>query len=780
MSIRLIGKIGRISGLLLATASVLSAQTVHLTGTIHERGIKSGIPGASLHILGTSRGARTNADGKFRLSLDRGTTYAIQIAAIGYRPDTLNLTLYQDSSENIALAVSPILGRPVTVSAMSTREEARRIMHKVIDSKDAWQSQINDYKFQAYSRGDVRVGKDTLKNIVAILESVANGYWERGKGYAEEITARHETADIPSEVNRIALFDVDNFYNDRIQVEDYNVVSPVAHDAFSRYDYDLLGEGTLNGVDVWKISAEPLSNLFPAFSGTLWIDKTDYTIVYLDLSPNDAIHIAPLKDVHFEQTFSFVDNKYWMPSDINFRLDVKFQLPIVPLIQFSQEATLQNYVINSGLPDSLFLHGTHTVAARADSVDSIHWVAMRTIPLTYAEDTTYREIDSVMKVADSLDAHPSPPSFDPLSLAFDFLSTDLYQYNRVEGSHFQIEHEWQLTKSRPLTLDASAGYGVGDARWKYSVGFTQALTMRPADKLTIQIPLGGDIRFGSAELPKQVSTSISGRIYDEYVPRSTEYSPIENTLTALLLHSDYPDYYRARGFDVEYSYMPSRNLSATLKFTNEDEISIPNVTNFSLLDPRDTFRLNPAIDEGRLHELTLQANAEYKNIAENTELHYSSSGIGSEFNYLWLGVNATIEGSLGGWGKAHLFLSERELLSGVLPTQSLFFIEGRNAVLAPSDVFRTVSPFEFQGDHLAEIMFEQNFYDLPTRALGINMPQDLHWLGFANMALVDEQVIEAGFGIGNILNLLRVDATWRITPRIEHNFFVTGTVAFSL
>ncbi|HEX5317057.1 MAG TPA: carboxypeptidase-like regulatory domain-containing protein, partial [Candidatus Kapabacteria bacterium] len=137
-----------------------AAQTLTLSGAVRERSTKETIPGVSLHILGTSRGARTNADGNYRLALDRGMQYVIRVTAIGYRPDTLNVTLFRDSTENIALVAAPVTGRVVTISANSTRDEARRIMHKVIDSKDAWQSQIQDYQFHVYSRLNFKEQKD--------------------------------------------------------------------------------------------------------------------------------------------------------------------------------------------------------------------------------------------------------------------------------------------------------------------------------------------------------------------------------------------------------------------------------------------------------------------------------------------------------------------------------------------------------------------------------------------------------------------------------------------
>ncbi|GEM_PF-2577073 len=799
---------------LLAFSTSAFAQTVTVHGTIHERGSRETVPGASLHILGTSRGALSNSDGKYRLSLERGTFYSIRITAIGYRPDTVRFTAYSDSSFDISLAVSSIQARAVTVTASSTRDEARRIMHKVIETKDAWQSQIEDYRFDLYSRGDLRVQTDSVSgtstasdsshiknNILAILESAGNGYWKRGSGYAERITARKETADVPAEVNRVALFDIENFYNDRMQIQDYTVVSPVAHDAFDRYDYDLLGEGELNGAKVYKIAVEPTSNLFPAFTGTLWIDETDYTIAYLELSPNDAIKVGPLKGIIFRQTFSFVENTFWMPSEMSFNCAIAFDLPVVPNFEISQTATLENYVINGGLDDSLFTNQRHVVAQSADSVDSLHWVAVRTIPLAHDEDTAYRVFDSLAVVFDSLESHGSGASFSPASLALGLISTHLYQFNRVEGSHFELGHSWTLSESHPFTLNVAGGYGVSDAKWKYSFGFTQALTMRPADAFSFNIPIGGDIHFTSIKARPEVATSMSANVYDEYVRLSNEYDPLVNTLTALFLHVDYPDYYHARGFNIDFDFTPSRHFSAAIEFKNEVDRSLSNVTDYSILLSKNTFRKNPTIDDGLLHELSASIGGDARpgfwNVDWNADFAYSNPSLGGRFHYATAALGVTLDGKLGGWGKAWLSTNYKMLLLGALPAQSLFFFEARDAVLAPRDVFRTLSPFEFEGDRAWTVMFEQNFYDLPTRALGLKIFQDLQWFGFANAAgatlssatqtllpvprvtLGSVPYAEAGFGIGNILNVLRFDAAWRLTHRLQNNLFVTGTMAIT-
>jgi hypothetical protein len=202
-----------------------------------------------------------------------------------------------------------------------------------------------------------------------------------------------------------------------------------------------------------------------------------------------------------------------------------------------------------------------------------------------------------------------------------------------------------------------------------------------------------------------------------------------------------------------------------------------------------------------LHELATSVREKFdlgfwKSTA-SAQLNYSMPAIGSQFSYITAGLKLSLEGKLGGWGKAWLSGSYDALLNGALPSQSFFFFDSRDAVIAPRAVFRTMSPFEFQGDRAWSVMFEQNFYDLPTRALGIRMPIDIHWFGFANVAgvtlsdssahnlavpvqtLGSKPYAEAGFGIGNIWNVIRLDAAWRLTHRLQHNFFVTGTLALS-
>ena len=101
-----------------------------LTGTVRERvasGSGDGIPGASIAILGTSKGAKANSQGKYRLMIS-GTSVRLRISAIGYRPDTVTLTAPFPTTRDFALTIAPITGQDVVVTPNDTREEARRVV----------------------------------------------------------------------------------------------------------------------------------------------------------------------------------------------------------------------------------------------------------------------------------------------------------------------------------------------------------------------------------------------------------------------------------------------------------------------------------------------------------------------------------------------------------------------------------------------------------------------------------------------------------------------------
>jgi hypothetical protein len=785
--------------LFLASLSVtLHAQTVALSGHVVSLETNERIPSASIAILGpTTRGVKANREGAYRVLLSAGDRVTLRTTALGYRPDTLEITLTRDSTRDIRMRTLAIEGGTVTVTADRSRSEGRRIMHRVIDTKDTWQNAIDNYRFQVYSRINLRTDADSASKVLAILETVADGFWSRAKGYAERVIARKQTANLPVSVNKIALFDLQNFYNDRLDLGDYTVISPVAKDAFDRYDFDLLGTGELNGSPVYKISVEPLNTLFPAFAGTIWIDQSDYTIAYLDLSPNDAIKIGPLKNVHLTQTFNFVQNKYWLPNQLGFNAEVVFDLPLAPRLKIEQNAVLQDYVVNSSIPDSIFAR-QHSVAARADSVDAIHWAQMRTIPLAVDEEHAYTRIDSMVKLP------PAKVSLSPTSILFAILTQpDFYQFNRVEGSRLQFSTGVSDIADWPLSLDGTIDYSFGQQKWKYSVGARQALLWKDRTSVGASLSSNGDLDVSANANQREATASIGISYFNETLRRGEAYSPLVNTLTALLLHNDYPNYYDAKGFSVDLQYLAGEARSIEqIYFRQENSRSDTNVSNFSLLLRQHTYRMNPRITDGLWNYAGARFNGTlpvpHVNVVGGINAEYGWTPDRLQTYYVRVGGELSIAAKLGGWGDLSLAGSASGILDGDPPLQKKLFLETHDGPIRSTAAFHTLRPFEFEFNNLYQASIEQDFYDLPMRLIGVTLPFSMHWIGFADYASFDpttdyaipvagvgyntsptpeSHVTEVGFGLGGILNVLRVDAAWRLTQ--DKPFVVTGSLEFS-
>lgn len=786
---------------LAAVPSASFAQS-ELTGVVREAVSASAttkgdvIAGASIAILGTSKGAKANSEGKYRLMLS-GDRVRLRVSAVGYRPDTVTLTAPFPATRDFALQLAPIIGEEVVVRPADTRAEARRIMQKVIDTKATWQPEINDYSFDVYGRLNARTISSGDTNIISIIESIAKGYWHKERGYAERIIARKQTANLPPSANRFTMLGIMNFYDERVELPEYTVVSPLARDAFDRYDYDLLGTVEINGSKSFKIAVEPRGVLAPALEGILYVDQIDYTLTYLSLSPNKAVKIGPLKDGHVEQTFRFVDNKYWLPAENKFFIKAEFTMPLIPSFTVEHVAVLQNYVINHGVPDSVFSNGGRNIAADADSITPVAWAEMRVIPLNEDEQEAYTHIDSVTAVKSE------PQGFSPVSFVIGLLLGGTpYSFNRVEGSRFEIGTGFQDIGGWPLSISGIGAYGVSDERFKYDVRAKQALLWN--EVRSMQGGIGSDGEFHSSVVESiNPLLSLGARIYDDVSRIGEAYGKLLNTATTLLFASDYPDYYRSHGGYLELEWTPDRQSSLDLRLVNERQLSLPVTNNFTLFDKTNLYRLNPSIREGIYRALEFRGEHSFEWLDQDITLGFDArmadSSLGSDFNFSR--VSGTLEYStkLGGLGRFSMRGSAGSILSGTPGYQHVLNFETHNAIFSKRDVFRTMEPQEFKGDHLWSAMLEQNFYDLPTRLLGVTFldPLDLHWIAFGNagQALLSQSLrpqlgtlivgtgstpfVEAGLGIANIYNVARVDAAWRLTHKRETNFRASLSFGFS-
>jgi hypothetical protein len=126
--------------------------------------------------------------------------------------------------------------------------------------------------------------------------------------------------------------------------------------------------------------------------------------------------------------------------------------------------------------------------------------------------------------------------------------------------------------------------------------------------------------------------------------------------------------------------------------------------------------------------------------------------------------------------------------SHTLPPQRYFTVDSRIGIFAPFGVVRGSDIKEFTGDRFFVLNLEHNFRNVPFLLLDIPSLYEngiefmIHgsaaqtWLGTTSTS--GGWYYEAGFGIGRILDILRMDLNYRISAPSHLNFTISATTIF--
>jgi hypothetical protein len=760
--------------LLLSLANIVFAQTQRVSGTVVDSKSGESIPRARIAVIGTKQGAIANADGNFVIEV--GTSQRLRITAKGYVPDTVAA---DEKQLTVRLKPVEIRGAEVVVTGNSSREEARRIIREAIRRKKLWRDALIDYSCRSYARWSVRTTSSADSVIQSVVESQADGFWNKRDGYYERIIARKQTANFPAQANIFTFASLLNFYDDRVDFGDYSLVSPVADDALSSYDFDLIRTTVINGEPSYEIRLYP-GVVSTAFDGTIWISEENYSLVYADLTLSRAVRIPFLRDVRFQQTYDLYRDSFWMPVDLRGSLGAGVAIPGTPSFQFDLLSIVKDYRMNTGLHDSLFQGARNRALPQADSVDSLQWNAERPIPLTVKEEKAYTRIDSVMKEK----AEPSG-GFNLLSL-LSFI--ELPQHDQIEGWRLGLGKTFAPFESFPMQMSGYVNYGFRDEKLKYTIGLRQGILWTTRKGSVFSAGLGGEFS-GKYQDINDVSLWLNADYHDDITARGDAYPTIFNSIFSLAYSEDYAQFYYDKGFRIGLEWKPltpsgspafaldyrRSRIQPASKLIAAVDTTLMNVTNASLtLEAQHRFAVGDA-------QVAVAASFESASDMLGSSVSYSSSRTTLEFST-----------RLGGWGKVEVNGLYHRITSGNVTGWNVPFFEGRDQFLSKRGGFKTMKPFEFMGDEAASVYLEHNFYDLPTRLIGLDLSSlDLHWRIYGGAAVMNDlrhgtlsvtgktPFVEAGFGIGNIMNIIGLNASWRLTHKAETNFYPSLVLQFS-
>jgi hypothetical protein len=748
-----------------------SSQTFTLSGAVRDAITGEPLSAATVRLIGTARGTIANSNGLYSVQLEKNQ-YTVAFSFIGYRTDTLQVTLDQNREVNVSLAPSAIQLAEVVVSG---EDPAIGIMRNVIENKRRWIDGIKNYQFDAFARWVMR--RDTA--IASIMESYSSGYWRKGDTLREVIKQKRQTENIPGAQNFSQVGGIANFYQDTIRLMGFQFLGPTAVDAFDYYNFKLERTRQMSGSNVYEIRMIPKSRLRPLFAGRITILEDRYAVIGIDVTPNEAFNIPMVSDlqIHYKQQFALFLGRFWMPVDI--RTNGSIQIGITginfPKFGFESVTAITDYKLNGEIPDTLFQKRRRIELPEAKKTDSIFWAQNEGVPLTVEEKTAYQKLDSTQ----TLDKQFKPSG--PLMVIGEASDTPLKyldaRFNRVEGLFLggTAEHD-SLVKR--IKLFGGLGRGLSDARYKWNFGAEYFLDS------TRKYSLGVEVFDNLSNIP------------DENL-----FTSLSVGLTSLLAKEDYRDYFYSRGIRVFATARVARRVRVRAEATSELTESAVKTTDYSFFYRDVPYRPNIPIQNGTIASLSLKAR--YGQEAPplgiihvdgaEAELQHANSGFGSDFDFTRLLVRADyrIVTSL-----SSLFLPPSlqfkfvgGISTGSLPIQRMFALDSRYASFEMAGALKGANVREFGGDQFFLLLVEHNFRNIPWLALDIPFlyKNSIELLAFGTLArswmtnnsylpftnTTDGVYAEAGIGVSRIFALLRLNFTYRFAQPQQFVFSVS-------
>ena len=785
---------------------LLFSQKYTLEGEITDRENKRPLSFANIRVDSSNIGTSANIDGTYLLKLEKGN-YKLFASFIGYKSDTINLSVNMDLPINFKLQRTSIKLDEVTV--LPKENPALEIIRRAIKTKKLRNEKLHTYEFNAYTKGVIKTTRDISASsnsvslgigikdtaelkITGIFENESIGYFKKPDDYKEEISAQKQSANFPSSINLLTGGRViQNFYSDDIEFFDRPILSPIADDAIDFYYYNILDTIAYNNEPVFKIHFEPDDKSDPGFYGTLFITDSTFNLIKVDINLNDAANPGGIFDrINIIQQYLSYGETIYMPID--YRLFIEGNVLGMAKFGFEINSVLYDYKINNQIEDDFFDMVVLKVMPEADKKDSTFWSLNQKIPNTLEEVKAYKRIDSTEAVPLTFWDKFSWLSTN-IQISDDFSTNgtlNLYHFNKVEGNALNLGLYFDDSFNKRLSSSLDINYGFADHKFKWNVN--------------AKYPLG-DYR----------TTTISFNVFDRLdilFKESDKYGKLISTLTSLFGHYDFRDYYYSKGIDFKFNGAAFPVLDLGFGFTNRTDNNAKVNTEFSFFAKDKNYSLNKLIYNGKIVTLSGTFKLDFRKYIENGYFRRRTS-MGK--SYFTLDGEAIISNKskmtsnldfqiykLNFWAQLSSFRSTSFEISakgiysnGPILYQLMTALPGNITALGKDFTFRTVGIGSYVGDRVYTITSQYRFNDEIFKMLKIPLLKDARlrldahfnvaWLSITedsktlnnnfyqnNFSEFIEPLFEAGFGIGHVLIPMKLEFTWRLNHREENSFVI--------
>lgn len=727
--------------LFLFTVELLS-QSYKLNGIVLNSESREPIPFVNIRIVGTTQGTSSNIDGKFLLSSEK-RNLKLAFTSVGFKKQTIDVNFADSGFLKIELKPEAINFAEIVVG--QSEDPAYAIVREAIKRKKQNHAGLSTLEYNFYSKNVLK--SDSAVSMVS--ENYSTGYLRIGVKEKVLVKSIHVTENEKKNnmalgVNLLEKHCID-FSENELELAGSKVYLPLMDDAFSYYDYHLFKTSQTEEARDYYIDVIPKSKIQPLMEGTIVIEDSTFSLKRVTLKANAGVRIPFVNDftAEFDQKLERFD-RYWLPtyfkSDFNLRMNFS-NLITTGTISTNTIDVFTEYKINPSIPDTIFKmrssiskqdsDTTHKNIVKPQTLTRTQIDSLRPIPLTLNEEKAYSDLDSSKKfikqvkfggvfgglandAVKNADKDKSESGFwsylGDAAKYFRFLKVE---DNRVNGVLVGLTYSnltWQKA-----SFSGWVGYALGRKEAEGSISASYSLSKMFVDKVEV----------GYSNRARNIS------LLDPY-------PQFLNSVNVLLGFEDQYNYLLSREVRVSITKQSQLPFSVQTDFIFEKQSSLPQLKYQSIFRKNRFVLLNPAITEGNDNRISLllkfgedpqgfQAKAED---GMTVQFDLSNPIMGSDFNYkrvrfisqlvlktffkelfvapyLQVGIEGGI--TLGDFGIQH----------SISPNVAL-------NIYSPSQSFKGLAPYEYNGDKMLALHIENNWRTIPFQSLGLNYFTDLY------------------------------------------------------
>lgn len=470
---------------------------------INEEG--ESLPYVNVYVKNSSIGTTSNFDGHYSLKLDEGH-YTIVYQYVGYQTQEKLVNLDEDQSTVMNISLSPASYEmpEITISA-EAEDPAYAIIRKAQARRKYYKDLHSEFECDGYVRGFNKVynapekimGMDigdmdgnldsTRQGVIYLSESVSKLYVSGSKSKEVMHSSKVSGNDQGYSFNSAQEMSF-SFYDNDLELN-RRLVSPIASNAMSMYNYTLLGAHyDKNGQLVNKIKVEPKNKFTPCFHGFIYINEDLWNINSLELyTTKEATQIPFIDTLSFKQIYIPLEEDQWMMMSnvIQFRMKA-FGFDIGG----NFACVYSNYVLGNVDPE-VFNREVYVVQSEANEKTEMYWDSIRPIPLTIEEKLDYKKKDSIRiareqpEYLDSIDSENN--KFKPISIFTSYAHQNSrkqrnwsisspainLQLNTIQGWNTGVNIEFNKSynklKTRRLNVKLRTEFGFSDKQLRPSL-----------------------------------------------------------------------------------------------------------------------------------------------------------------------------------------------------------------------------------------------------------------------------------------------------------------------